>query len=375
MKKMKKFIVTVLSIAIFFIGLGNLVERVGARFKSDEKALELVRKARQAIGGDQAVAGVKSMTILGKTTKTFDVESVAKTEQGDLEINFELPNKMSRMMKIGGGQPGNENQIFDKKVDVVVLSKADGDNVQFRTQSSDAIPGDGAKKIIIKKSDGTTEEIKTDGNEPVMLKRSGGGETSVTTQGGNTVNIEGRKMIVRTSDGITEGDGLNFRSNELFRTTLSLLLTAPEGLDVSYTYVGEGDVDGNACDIISASDGGSAIKLYLDKSTSLPRMMTFQGIKPFMVRFDKDEAKPDGNGDVKVFTRKMEAPETTEFQVKFSDFRSVNGLQLPFKWTQTIGGKDDEVTDITSYEINPANIADKFKEGPTKIFVRTKKDR
>ena len=54
--------------------------------------------------------------------------------------------------------------------------------------------------------------------------------------------------------------------------------------------------------------------------------------------------------------------ETAEFQVKFSDYRSVNGVQLPFKWTQTVGGAEDETFDVTSYDINPANIAEKFNE-------------
>ncbi|MEP6901250.1 MAG: hypothetical protein ABJA66_05840 [Actinomycetota bacterium] len=366
---MKRFIVSVLCISVFFIGLGNVVEKAGAAFKSDEKALELLRKARQAVGGEAAIADVKSMTILGKATKTFEIEGAARTDQGDLEINFELPNKMSKMMKIGSGE-GEANQLFDKRANVIVMNKDEGGNVQWKTESNEAIPGDSIKKIIIKKSDGTTEEVKTGSNEPIMLRRTGGDQTVVTSEDGKTVNIEGRKMIVRNTNEV--GGGENFRSNELFRTTLSLLLTAPEGLDVTYTYLGEGSVDGNSCDIVSASDGGSAIKLYLDKSTSLPRMMTYQNIKPFMIKINKDETKPDPNGETKIFTRQLAEPEMAEFQVKFSDFRSAGGLQLPFKWTQTIGGKDDEITDITSYEINPANIADKFKEMPTKFFVRTK---
>jgi hypothetical protein len=163
------------------------------------------------------------------------------------------------------------------------------------------------------------------------------------------------------------------RSNELFRTTLALLLSAPEGMDVSYTYAGEGSVDGVSCDIIAANDGGSTLKLYLDKSTSLPRMMTYQGPKQFMIRIDKDRA-PVTEGDTKIFTRTMKEQEIAEFQVKFSDFRSVGGLQLPHRWTQTIAGKDDEVIDITAFEINPANIAEKFKEIPVRTFVRTRKE-
>lgn len=187
--------------------------------------------------------------------------------------------------------------------------------------------------------------------------------------------VDGKQVVIRRGDKLPGGVE-NFRSNELFRTTLSLLLTTPEGLDVNYSYVGEGSVDGISCDIIAANDGGTTVKLYLDKSTNLPRMMTFQGHKPFIIKINKDDIVPGADPDTKVFTRKLEAPEMAEFQVKFSDFRSVNGLQLPFKWTQTIGGKDDEVLDITSYEINPANIADKFKEmpEPTKVFLRTKKE-
>ncbi len=56
----------------------------------------------------------------------------------------------------------------------------------------------------------------------------------------------------------------------------------------------------------------------------------------------------------------------TDIMVKFSDYRSVNGVQLPFKWTQT-----DETFNVTSYEINPVNIGEKFQN--QKVFVRTKK--
>ena len=45
-------------------------------------------------------------------------------------------------------------------------------------------------------------------------------------------------------------------------------------------------------------------------------------------------------------------------------------MQLPYKWTQTVGGEADETFDMTSYEINPANIAEKFQG--QKVRMRTK---
>src|SRR5690349_7105097 len=126
---MKRFIVSVLCVSVFFVGLGSLLERASAAFKSDDKALELLKKARAAIGGDSAIDGVRSMTITGKATKTLDVEGVAKTENGEVEINFELPNKMSRKMKFGSGEG---DQLADKQFDVVVVRKGE-DNLQWKS--------------------------------------------------------------------------------------------------------------------------------------------------------------------------------------------------------------------------------------------------
>ena len=356
---MKRFIISILCATVFFIGLGTMIEKTAATFKSDEKALELIRKARQAIGGDSAINNVKSMTILGKSTKTFEAEGVVRNDQGDLEINFELPNKMSKMIKIGSG---DGNQMFDKKVEVIVMKKGDGDNIKWKTEGGDDVKVDGVKRVVVKKDDGT-EEIITEDIKPIIIRKSGDNLTSSTSE-------NGKKIIISKDE--NSGGGEHFRSNELFRTTLSLLLTAPEGLDVSYVYVGEGNVDGNTVEIVEAQTLGSNIKLYLDKTSNLPRMISFQSHKPLVFKVITEDVKPDANGGIKVFTRKTAEPEMAEFQVKFSDYRSVNGIQLPFKWTQTVGGKNDEITDVTSYEINPANIADKFQN--QKVFVRTKKE-
>jgi hypothetical protein len=367
---MKRFIVTVLCVSVFFIGLGTLVENVGAKFKSDEKALALIVQARQAIGGEQNLAAVRSMTITAKATKTFEVEGVARTEQGDVEINMQLPDKFSKMMKIGKHDGAEGPGIFEKRVDMIVAGK-DGEGLKMKVTSPDGADGD--KQIIkVRKADGTV----TDGEKGEMVfVRKAEGEGTWKSENGEvrTVVIDKNGSGEGHGVGVGHGEGHEkFRHNEMLRTTFALLLTAPEGLDVGYTYAGEESVDGNSCDVIAAEAAGSSFRLYLDKSSHLPRMMTFQGAKPmiFMFTGKEGEAKASG-GEPMTFTRKVGAPEMAQFAVKFSDYRTVNGVQLPYRWTQTIGGKDDEVLDITGYEVNPANIADKFQQ--EKVFVRTKK--
>jgi hypothetical protein len=55
------------------------------------------------------------------------------------------------------------------------------------------------------------------------------------------------------------------RDNELLRLTLGLLLTAPDGMDVDYTFAGEGDLDGTPVNIVNASFGGSTYKLFIGR--------------------------------------------------------------------------------------------------------------
>ncbi|HLL99461.1 MAG TPA: hypothetical protein VK400_00265, partial [Pyrinomonadaceae bacterium] len=113
---MKRFIISVLCVSVFFTGLGSLIENVGAKFKSDERALELLRQARQAIGGEQLIAGVRSLSATGRTTKIFHIEGEQpKTEQGDWELNMQLPDKFSRKMMLrreGGKGETVENEVF-----------------------------------------------------------------------------------------------------------------------------------------------------------------------------------------------------------------------------------------------------------------------
>ncbi|MBA2495053.1 MAG: hypothetical protein H0V31_10215 [Acidobacteria bacterium] len=356
---MKKFIISILCVAIFFIGLGGLIDKVGAKFKSDEKALELIKQARQAIGGDANINNVRSLTITGKATQNFPLDDAAKIEQGDLKINLALPNQFSKMLKISS--EGDSNGMR-KEVDVFVVRKSG------ETPPRDKIESGGRKVVIMKKGEGepvilNSDGTSADGKHKFIIKKEDGNIEETPTTNGN-------KIIV--SKDLQFGAG-KMRHNEFFRTAFALLLSAPEGLDVSYIYAGEGDVDGNSCDVISAQTSGEAFKLYLDKSTHLPRMMSYQAVKPMIFKFNKDDGKANGEKDTKIFLRHAEAEEVAEFQVRFSDYRTVGGILLPFRWTQTVGGQADQTVEIVNYEINPANIAEKFNKQPQMIMMRTAK--
>jgi len=358
---MKKFFLMVLLASVFFTGLGGMLRETAAKFKSDERALALLQKARQAIGGESSIAGINSLIVTGKTTRNFKFDGVDRSEQGEMEIALQFPDKMIKMIKIGHDDGAAGEKMTSKQVDVVVVRNGEG-NAEWKTE--------GGNKILIKKDDGTVEEVRAGGDKKFTIRKVDG------TPG--EVQVSGDKKVIFDRE-VKDGKGeLPRQGNELLRTSLALLLTAPQGMDVSYIYAGEGNVDGAACNIIDAQFAGGSIKLYLGRDSNLPVMISYQGAKiPVMMwRVKKDETGvPTADKDVKVFTRKMEAPEMAEFQVKFSDYRSVNGVLLPYRWTQTAGGQQDESVEISSYEINPANIGDKLKAaGDTKVFMRKAKE-
>lgn len=390
---MKRFITTVLGISIFFIGLGAVVDKVAAGFKSDDKALEIIKKARTAIGGDAALAEFKALVIKGQSSHTISIDGADKTEQGETEIALQLPDKMMKMVKIGDDEGAVGAGMIERKMDVVVLDGEPGEHkITVTGKDSEFTTSDGKKvivrkaegsevrevrggeaKIIVRKAEGEKGEWKTEDDDVKEISTADGKKFTVVRKGGDgnatwTAEDDKHIMLERKMDGGHAG----MRHNELLRTTLGLLLTAPEGMDVSYTYAGDSNLDGTAVSAVVASFGGSSFKLYFDRSSNLPVGMSFVGHPaPVIVKFRKEGGEPAAKADVMTFTRKVEgAAEGVENFVRFSDYRSTNGVQLPYKWTTSVGGKVTEVFEVTSYDVNPENIGDRFKG--EKVMIRTK---
>lgn len=338
--KMKRFICSVLCISTLFLAVGVVIDRAGAAFRSDERAIAIVTRARTVIGGDN----VRSITIAAKTAKTVEFPDGAKILDADVDIALELPNRLNKTMKIGT-PGGTESATEIKEVRSIVVG------------TPESLPADGARKIVVMK-DGTVEGTRE--GDKVMVFRTDDKESA--QPGTRRVVVENKTENVRTS--ANHGD-------ELLRLTLTLLGRVPEGSDVALSYLGESSVDGNACDLVGAGEGDSAIKVCFDKGTGLPRSATFMSPKPFVVKLDKNTTEPKEG--VRVFTTKLDTPELRQYEIKFSDYRTVDGVQLPFSWVQTTGGKADETTTVTSYAINPADIAEKFKNTNVMILKKTNK--
>lgn len=368
---MKLLITATMGLYAFFVGLGAIVDNTTATFKSDERALEIIRNARNAIGGDAAIAGVQSLVIKGQTTNTLTVDGVDRIEQGESELALQFPDKLARKVRIGKADGNGED---GKEFDVIV----DNDK-----------PGTGeAKKFIIRKmEDGEVKDMEAGEAKVFVRKLDGASDKVIVDEDVSEIKTaDGKKFIIvrKSGDGEMKADGEKAtfekrlasghgpaRHNELLRTTLALLVTAPEGMDVSYSYAGDSNIEGTAVSAVVASFGGASYKLYFDSSSYLPVAMSYVGHPgPVMVKIKKEGGNAAASGDVVKFERKAGGPtESLETLVRFADYRSTNGVQLPYKWTTSVAGKVTEVLDVTSYEVNPSDISTRF-EGQKKMKIR-----
>ena len=364
---MKRLITTTLGLSLAFVGLGAIVESTTASSKSDEKALEIIKKARTAIGGDTAIASVRSLVIKGQTTNTLTIDGTDRIEQGETEMALQFPDKMIRKVKIGKADgtagEGEALKTFDVIINTDEAAPVNGEKkrVVIRKMNDGEIKETeaGEAKVFVRKIDGESGEFATDENVSEVKTADGKKFTIVRKAGDGELKAEGGNVLI---DRHRAGEHGPLRNNELLRTTLALLVTAPEGMDVSYSYAGENNLDGTPVSAVVASFGGASYKLYFDSSSFLPVAMSYVGHPgPVMVKLRKEGGDAAAKADVVTFSRKAAGPtDGIETLVRFSDYRNTNGVQLPYKWTTSSGSKVTEIFDVTSYEVNPTNISERF---------------
>lgn len=296
---MKKFLLSTVCAVCLFTFLGAITQKTWASLRSDEKALIIIKKSRQAIGGEQKIMTIKSLSIKG--TRTYAVDEKTKSQiEGTAEINLQLPNQYS-------------SRYYTTRID--------GKN---------------------------TAEIKSNPQSFNLIVKN---------------KLDKPKEITVDS---------SFRA-DIFRTFLSLFASDPEVASVEYKYIGAGDVDGKACEIIEAASGEASAKLYLDKTTFLPVMMTYADkMFPSNVTGMATTENPTNPGEPKLFTVIVDDKNMRqgERQIKFSDFRDFEGLKLPFHWENSFENSSKSSLDVTSYEINPADINERLKQSETKFLTK-----
>ena len=117
--------------------------------------------------------------ITGKSIHTIKIGDAERAEPGEMEIALQFPDKLSQRVSIGS--PGDHKMVMNQ-VDVAVVTKTKDGVGAGEGRGTGVGSEPGTHKIVIKKDDGTVQEVNAD----VVIERSSGGtgESTFTTKDG-----------------------------------------------------------------------------------------------------------------------------------------------------------------------------------------------
>ena len=281
---------------------------------NDARATEILKQAREAVGGEERLQKLEALYINGQYRRALGERQMA----GDREISIALPNKylVEDSMNPGG------------------LSTA---MINYR-----ALNG-----------------------ERAWSGSSGGGGMvfRMSAPGGQQLSPEQMEASLR-----------RIFQAEFTRYLLAMTLAPPASLAVEYKYAGESDVDGEQADVIDVIGADNfSVRLFFDKKNHLPLLLSYRGPKPRIMtmsrsagstaRSPEDIRKAREEAEKKLTSEHPSGPpEEVDFFIRLSDHKKVDGLMLPFKLTFLTDTEVSEEFEISKYQVNPQFKADKFEK-------------
>ena len=286
---------------------------------------DLLREVRKALGGEKAVAKVTGLLAEGTFRRTFGPREMA----GDVEIAIELPARYVRTETFSPtGDPGNR------------LIRTMGFNGE---ESLDGVTG-GA---------GFMMRFGGPGGGP--------GGPGANTADGRAANPERQARLLRG------------HRTDVSRLLLAMLGRPDAVAPLTITYAGEAESADGKADVLEASlEGGTPFRLFIDRETRVPLLMTYREQAPRMLNLQRPAQQPGQPPPSREEMEKLmreareraekEPPKMQDVEVFFSEHQKVDGVLLPHKISRVVDGTPVEETVLTKIKLNPAFKADTFKK-------------
>jgi hypothetical protein len=283
---------------VSFVSLGMMVASLIAGAEGDDKSVALLKQARAALGGESKLAKVQGLSAAGTLAREMGDRQVT----GELTIDLQLPDKMVRtdsMSPIGDAT-------------IVLLTGINGETLLRNSKTLNAGPG-------------------------MMIRMP-----SPPAAGSDA-----------------ETQALRAARADLARFTLAFLLTSPASMPLEFIDGGEAESPDGRADVINVKGPGSfAVRLFLDKSSHRPLMLSYQGIAPRMVmQTMRGGPAPDAAAAPRHAEGAAAAPpppQAVDIQMFLDDYRAEDGVLLPHHISRSVDGKTTEEWTFRTIKVNPA---------------------
>jgi len=114
------------------------------------------------------------------------------------------------------------------------------------------------------------------------------------------------------------------------RIMLGMFASSFSGYPLTFTYAGQAEAPQGKADVLDAKGPNVTLRLFIDRATHLPIMVTWPG-------------QPNDN------------------RLFFADYRDVDGMKWPFRLRRAAGADTVEETTFDRFRINPKIDAKKFQ--------------
>jgi hypothetical protein len=273
----------------------------------------LIAEARKALGGEDQVAGLETLTAEGPFRRSMG----GRDMEGTVAVTLARPDKMHRLEEIAmGGMVGGP--LIER---TMVLN---GTTSWEDTQNRGGMGG----------------------GMRIMMQGPGQGP------GGNTM----------TEEQINEARVRRMRV-QMNRLTAALLADA----GVQWVDAGVAESPDGKADILEAKEEtGRTLRLFIDQATHLPLMVQYQDPKP-RVMVAGGPGRPGGRMTPEEAQKRAEEmrrnpPQLGTYALHLSDFKKVDGLTLPHRIETSLDGEPNEEWTIERYRVNPSLKADLWEK-------------
>lgn len=261
------------------------------------RAQAVLADARKAIGGEERLRTVRTVQATGDYRR-----SIGETQmEGELELLVEMPGKLRRNETVG--MPGGGTMV---RTEVLNGAEVWDDNSQRGGM----------------------------GGHMMIMRGPGGRELSE-----EQIKDARRRM----------------RQMELTRYVLAWLLMT----DAPVSFAGIAEAPDGKADVLEITPAeGTPMRLFVDRQTRLPLMLTWKGPQlRMMVRRGPGGGPPNAEAAARSAEGDGPPPQAT-FEMRFEDYRMVEGIQLPHRISRGADGSVNEEWTIRRYRLNAA-----FKDG------------
>jgi hypothetical protein len=292
--------------SILSILLLSGAESAGLQAQDAAKGAALLAEARQAIGGEERLRAVKTLDVRGEFTRIAGQTTI----EGELQIRLELPDKLRRDEDLSP-------------------------------------PGGGPAIIRTEVLNGTAVWEESSGRGGFFMGRFGGARGAGGADAGRGAAADPAQV---------EAAQRRAWQAELTRFLLVWLLVA----DGQVAWVGTAEAPDGRADVLEITPRAAPVmRLFLDQTSHLPLMITWQGAAPQLVIAGRRGGRRGDAGPPPAGAPPGGGPPAT-LQMTLAEYKTVNGIRLPHFITRGANDMTTEEWTVDSYRLNPTFRGDVF---------------